>query len=80
MVNEETKHDCNKIHPDMSHDDWVDQNPEIAETGEDEELEELVDYDGSILSSKVPNNFTKATKVSRSTSDDVGEGFTYEIT
>ena len=71
MVNEETKHDCNKIHPDMSHDDWVDQNPEMVEAGEDEELEELVDYDGSILSSKVPNNFTKATKVSRSTSDDV---------
>tara|TARA_R110001583_G_scaffold52262_3_gene162479 strand:- start:190 stop:867 length:678 start_codon:yes stop_codon:yes gene_type:complete len=71
MVNEETKHDCNETHPDASHEDWLDQNPELVELGEDEELEELVDYDGSILSSKVPNNFTKATKVSRSTSDDV---------
>jgi hypothetical protein len=71
MINEETKHDCNEIHPDSSHDDWLAENPQIEEVGEDEELDELVDYDGSILSSKVPNNFTKATKVSRSTSDDV---------
>ncbi len=71
MINEETKHDFNETHPDASHEDWLDQNPELVELGEDEELEELVDYDGSILSSKVPNNFTKATKVSRSTSDDV---------
>jgi|TARA_R110000796_G_scaffold74_13_gene320 hypothetical protein len=70
MVNEETKHDCNESHPDISHEDWLDQNPEMVELGEDEELDELVDYDGSILSSKVPNNFTKATKVSRSTTDD----------
>ena len=49
----------------------VQENPQIEELEEDEELDELVDYDGSILSSKVPNNFTKATKVSRSTSDDV---------
>ena len=57
MVNEETKHDCNETHPDISHADWLDQSPEMEEIGEDEELEEIVDYDGSILSSKVPNNF-----------------------
>ena len=70
MVNEETKHDCNETHQDVSHEDWLEQSPEMEEIGEDEELEEIVDYDGSILSSKVPNNFTKATKVSRSTTDD----------
>ena len=70
MVNEETKHDCDKIHPDTTHDDWMEQNPELVELGEDEELDEIVDFDGSILSSKVPNNFTKATMVSKSTTDD----------
>ena len=34
MINEETKHDCNETHPDASHEDWLDQNPELVELGE----------------------------------------------
>ena len=44
---------CKEVHPKSSHEEWeVDQENLI--TGEEEELEELVDYDGSIVGSKIP--------------------------
>ena len=44
---------CKEVHPDSSHEEWeLDQETVI--TGEEEEIEELVDYDGSIIGSKVP--------------------------
>ena len=69
-MNKETKkHNCGEIHPGQEHEEWL-AEIESEDSGE-EELEELVDYDGSIMSSKIPLNYNKATEVSRSTSDDV---------
>jgi hypothetical protein len=48
---------CKKAHPKMSHDDWVEDQETVLLSGgenEEEELEELVDYDGSIKGGKVP--------------------------
>ena len=52
---EKSKHEgtCKEVHPKSSHEEWeIDQENLI--TGEEEELEELVDYDGSIVGSKIP--------------------------
>ena len=49
------KHDgsCKEVHPESSHEEWeLDQ--ENLVTGEEAELEELVDYDGSVVGSKIP--------------------------
>ena len=48
---------CKKAHPKMSHDEWVEDQETVllsGEENEEEELEELVDYDGSIKGGKVP--------------------------
>ena len=48
---------CKKAHPGVSHDEWVEDQENILLSGEEngeEELEELVDYDGSIKGGKVP--------------------------
>ena len=52
---EKLKHEgtCKEVHPKMSHEEWEDDQENLI-TGEEEELEELVDYDGSIVGSKVP--------------------------
>jgi|TARA_R110000744_G_scaffold22825_2_gene58140 hypothetical protein len=52
---EKLKHDgtCNVVHPKMSHKEWEEDQENLV-TGEEEELEELVDYDGSIVGSKIP--------------------------
>jgi hypothetical protein len=42
----EEKHDCEKIHPEMTHEEW--------ETSEEGEVNELVDFDGTMQSSKIP--------------------------
>jgi len=70
---------CIEVHPDNSHEEW-----EKKQNNSEEELEELVDYDGSLISSKIPLGINKANKISRSTSDDVvktahqkGNGFGY---
>ena len=49
----EHKGSCDETHPKMSHEEWEDDQENLI-TGEEEELEELVDYDGSIVGSKVP--------------------------
>tara|TARA_R110000824_G_scaffold74599_5_gene189541 strand:+ start:1332 stop:1970 length:639 start_codon:yes stop_codon:yes gene_type:complete len=74
------KGSCDAAHPDQSHDVWE------GEQGnhEESELDELVDFDGSLLSSKIPLGINKTNKVSKSTTDDViktgsqkGNGFGY---
>ena len=42
----EEEHDCEKIHPEMTHEEW--------ETSEEGEVNELVDFDGTMQSSKIP--------------------------
>ena len=42
----EEEHDCEKIHPEMTHEEW--------ESSEEGEVNELVDFDGTIQSSKIP--------------------------
>ena len=66
----------------MTHDEWLEGLEDS--TQEEKELDELIDFDGSMLSSKIPNGINKKYKVSRSTSDDVvdtahqkGNGFGY---
>ena len=44
---------CEEVHPNSNHDEW-EKDQETVITGEEEEIEELVDYDGSIIGSKVP--------------------------
>ena len=71
------KGDCDKVHSEISHEDWETQQ----ETNE-EELDELLDFDGAIMNSKIPRNASVATMLSKSTSDEVeksshgGGGFT----
>ena len=45
---------CKETHPKMSHEEWEDDQENLITGEEEEELEELVDYDGSIVGSKVP--------------------------
>ena len=68
---------------------YSDKDAEMSETElldgkNQEELEELVDYDGSMMNSKIPLGINKSNKISRSTSDDMvktahqkGNGFGY---
>ncbi len=72
---------CEEAHPNNDHEMWEN---EQLEGKNEEELEELVDYDGSILNSKIPLGINKSNKISRSTSDDMvktahqkGNGFGY---
>tara|TARA_R110000851_G_scaffold247203_2_gene399712 strand:- start:660 stop:1334 length:675 start_codon:yes stop_codon:yes gene_type:complete len=44
---------CKEVHPKMSHEEWEEDQENLI-TGEEEELEELVDYDGAVMGSKVP--------------------------
>jgi len=74
------KGSCKTAHPDQSHSEWE----ETQSNQEESELDELVDFDGSLLSSKVPLGINKTNKVSKSTTDDViktgsqkGNGFGY---
>jgi len=77
------KHDgmtCEEAHPDLTHDDW-----ELQEgSNTEKELDELVDYDGTMMTSKIPLGINKSNEISRSTTDDVvktayqkGNGFGY---
>ena len=52
---EKSKHEgtCKEVHPKMSHREWEEDQENLIH-GEEEELEELVDYDGSIVGSKIP--------------------------
>jgi hypothetical protein len=45
---------CKETHPKMSHEEWEEDQENLITGEEEEELEELVDYDGSIIGSKVP--------------------------
>jgi hypothetical protein len=72
---------CEEAHPNNDHEMWEN---EQLEGKNEEELEELVDYDGSMLNSKIPLGINKSNKISRSTSDDMvktahqkGNGFGY---
>ncbi len=62
---------CDKVHPQDSHEIWEDRQRHPEETNGEQELDELVDYDGSLGSSKIPLGINKTNKVSRSTTDDV---------
>ena len=78
---------CNEVHgedSEESHVAWEKEQLENKETNEEQELDELVDYDGSLGSSKIPLGINKANKISNSTTDDVaktahqkGNGFGY---
>ena len=64
---------CKEIHgedSEESHVAWEKEQGENKETNEEQELDELVDYDGSLGSSKIPLGINKMNKVSKSTSDD----------
>jgi len=72
---------CEEMHPDQEHEMWESSQ---LEGKTEEELSELVDFDGSMLNSKIPLGINKTNKVSRSTSDDMvktahqkGNGFGY---
>jgi len=72
---------CEEVHPNNDHEMW---ETEQLDGKSEEELEELVDYDGSMLNSKIPLGINKSNKISRSTSDDMvktahqkGNGFGY---
>jgi len=72
---------CEEMHPGEEHEMW--ENSQL-EGKTEEELSELVDFDGSMLNSKIPLGINKTNKVSRSTSDDMvktahqkGNGFGY---
>ena len=61
------KGDCEEVHPKVSHEKW-----ELEEeSNEGEELDELLDFDGAIMNSKIPRNAPVATMLSKSTSDEV---------
>ena len=58
------EHDCEKIHPDMSHEEW--------EESQEGEVNELVDFDGTVQSSKIPMGTEQnKTMSSKQTTDDV---------
>ena len=72
---------CEEAHPNNDHEMW---ETEQLDGKSEEELEELVDYDGSMMNSKIPLGINKSNKISRSTSDDMvktahqkGNGFGY---
>jgi len=72
---------CEEMHPGEEREMW--ENSQL-EGKTEEELSELVDFDGSMLNSKIPLGINKTNKVSRSTSDDMvktahqkGNGFGY---
>ena len=62
---EKLKHSgtCTEVHPKMSHKEWEEDQENLV-TGEEEELEELVDYDGSISGSKIPLGWENVKTVS----------------
>jgi hypothetical protein len=60
---------CKKVHPSITHDEWVDDQKNVllsGEENEEKELEELVDYDGSIKGGKVPLGVYNNTTISGS--------------
>ncbi len=61
---------CDETHPNEEHEMW--ENSQL-EGKTDEELSELVDFDGSMLNSKIPLGINKSNKVSNSTSDDMAK-------
>tara|TARA_B100002019_G_C21241387_1_gene585754 strand:- start:674 stop:1336 length:663 start_codon:yes stop_codon:yes gene_type:complete len=72
---------CGDVHPNEEHEMW---ETSQLEGKTEEELSELVDFDGSMLNSKIPLGVNKTNKVSRSTTDDMvktahqkGNGFGY---
>ena len=57
-------HDCEETHPDMSHEEW--------ENTQEVEVNELIDFDGTIQSSKIPmGDELNKTMSSKKTTDDV---------
>lgn len=58
------EHDCEKIHPDVSHEEWT--------ASQEGEVNELLDFDGTIQSSKIPpGTMNNKTMSSKKTTDDV---------
>lgn len=64
---EKLKHkgSCDSAHKGETHEEWEDKQKKVDE----EELEELVDYDGSLIGSKIPKNVNVANMTSHSTLD-----------
>tara|TARA_R110000851_G_scaffold48370_7_gene117021 strand:- start:3011 stop:3709 length:699 start_codon:yes stop_codon:yes gene_type:complete len=76
MNKEHSLEECGKIHDGLTHEEWLtneenNTNSEEENTeGNDKELGEIVDYDGSIMSSKIPLDVRKSNITSKSTTDD----------
>ena len=76
MNKEHGEEECNDIHKGLTHDEWlseVDENDDSEEKNNentDKELGEIVDYDGSIMSSKVPLDVRTINVTSKGTTDD----------
>lgn len=61
----EEEHDCEKVHPEMTHEEW--------ENSEEGEVNELVDFDGTLQSSKIPmgNELNKTISPKKTTDDTI---------
>ena len=53
------KGSCKKVHPKLSHKEWV-----KKQDTDEEEIDELVDFDGSMLGSKIPMGWENNTTIS----------------
>ena len=76
MNKEHTKEECGGIHKGLTHEEWlaeIDKNVDSDEENNestDKELGEIVGYDGSIMSSKVPLDVRTKNVTSKGTTDD----------
>ena len=58
---------CDQVHPDISHTNW-----EENQSNTEEELDELIDFDGTMLGNKIPLGYeTNQTMSSKKTTDAV---------
>ena len=76
MNKEHTTEECGDIHKDLTHDEWLSEIEENVDSEEennettDKELGEIVGYDGSIMSSKIPLDVRTKNITSKGTTDD----------
>jgi hypothetical protein len=76
MNKEHTTEECDGVHKGLTHDEWlseVEKNDDSEEENienTDKELGEIVGYDGSIMSSKVPLDVRTKNVTSKGTTDD----------
>jgi len=76
MNKEHTKEECDGVHKGLTHEEWlteIDKNVDSDEENNestDKELGEIVGYDGSIMSSKIPVDVRTTNITSKGTTDD----------